>query len=172
MVAKPPLKSLRRSTNTRLGLPSCLARCWPQSRSSPCSSRRLSSFSKRRKRRSRSLRPLCRTLIKVCHLRKTRRWNGSASSATASVGIKRLRIVASARPWRLSSRLLVSRLRPCPVLTVTCHPTSRSHAPTASSPPISLASPVLRCATSPSLIPRKSSIDSRIGLRGTTTSSS
>ena len=145
--------------STRLAPQSFLARCSLLFLSSQCSSQRLSSFSRRRKRRMPSWSKVYRIWSSACHQLRTLRWNGNACSATLCVGVRRLKNVASARLLRLSSPLQASKHLPCPVLIVTCHPISRFHVPTVCLRRTSLASLAHKCGTSSSLSPKRSNIE-------------
>ena len=152
-------KLQRKSTSTKLARLSFHERCLPQSLSFPCSNRRPSSSNKRKRRRMQFSNRVFKTLSNDCLLLKILRWNGNACSATPCVDAKRPKSAASAKPSRPSSLPRVSRLRPCPVPTVTCHPTSKSRVHTACSPHISLASLAHKCGISSSHSPKRSNTE-------------
>ena len=159
MAERQHWKLQRKSTSTRLERLSFPERCLPQSLSFPCSNRRPSNSNKRKRRRIQFSNKVSRTLSKDCLLPKTLRWSGNACSATPCVDAKRPKSAASAKPSRLNSLPRVSRLRPCPVLTVTCHRTSKSRVPMACSPHISLVSLALKCGISSSHSPKRSNTE-------------
>ena len=159
MVVRPHSRLPRRLMSTRLALLIFPARCSPLYPSYPCSNPRLSSYSKRRRRRTPFWRRVFRTWTKECHQQRTPKWSGNACSATQCADVKRVKSVANVKHLRLNLPLQVSRRQPCPVLTVICLPTSRSQDHTVSLPHTSRASLARRCVISSSPRSRRSSTE-------------